>query len=404
MTTISAIVPTYNRAGYLVEALNSILAQTRPVHEIIVWDDGSTDRTGEAVAGLGETPVPIRYFRAENGGKARALNCAMAETTGDTIWICDDDDLCRPDAAAAMVATMEKTGAPVVGGRYLRFGTDPESGAQVSADPGYWPDLSQGSLLRHLLEDIFIFQNATLARREAYARVGPFREDLARSIDYDMIVRLAARHPMAFVDEVLFDQRKHDGARGPAAALHAAREMDQVWRLADQAVFRAFYDDLPLSLYEAMFDGEAALVERAARLQRATVYARRDLWDVALEDLGAAAGLDAGPLSPIEAAICQRALAGKHESVEIFSPTITFQLTALHQAGPVGTTITAELAQGIRWRTRLAMQTRELRKAGRIAALVTRLAGIAGLRGAPPVTGPDTVAERQVLPQDAYAW
>ncbi|MEO0764086.1 MAG: glycosyltransferase, partial [Pseudomonadota bacterium] len=251
----------------LVEALRSLFAQDRPVHEIVVWDDGSTDDTGAAVEGLkAEAPVPLRYFRAENAGKSRALNRAMAETTGEAIWICDDDDRCRPGAARLLAAALET--APVAGGSYRRFGLDQETGAAVDADPGYWPDLAEGSMLRHLLEDIFIFQNATLATRQAYDRVGPFREDLPRSIDYDMIVRLAARFPVAFVDAVLFDQRKHDGARGPAAALHAAREMDQVWRLADQAVFQAFYDDLPLSLYEALFDGETALVARAARLQR----------------------------------------------------------------------------------------------------------------------------------------
>ncbi|MEL6265289.1 MAG: glycosyltransferase, partial [Pseudomonadota bacterium] len=300
MTTISAIVPTFQRAGLLVEALRSLFAQDRPVHEIVVWDDGSTDDTGAAVEGLkAEAPVPLRYFRAENAGKSRALNRAMAETTGEAIWICDDDDRCRPGAARLLAAALET--APVAGGSYRRFGLDQETGAAVDADPGYWPDLAEGSMLRHLLEDIFIFQNATLATRQAYDRVGPFREDLPRSIDYDMIVRLAARFPVAFVDAVLFDQRKHDGARGAQAARHAARDSETVWLANDQAVFLGFRETLPLGLYEAMFEtAEPALASRAALIQRGAVHARRGLWALALEDIEAAAAMtDAGPLSRV---------------------------------------------------------------------------------------------------------
>ena len=64
MTSITAIVPTYNRAAYLRDALTSLQAQTRPIDEIIVWDDGSTDGTEAAVRELG---FDIRYFRAPNG-------------------------------------------------------------------------------------------------------------------------------------------------------------------------------------------------------------------------------------------------------------------------------------------------------------------------------------------------
>lgn len=401
MTTISAIVPTYNRAGFLVEALRSIMEQTRPVHEIVVWDDGSTDGTEDAIAGLGQTNVPVRYFRAENAGKARALNRAMAETTGDAIWICDDDDLCRPEAAASMVTAMEQTGSPVVGGRYLRFGADPETGEQVPADPGYWPDLTQGSMLRHLLEDIFIFQNATLVRREAYERVGPFREDLARSIDYDMIVRLAARHPMAFVDAFLFDQRKHDGARGPAAALHAAREMDRVWRIADQDVFRQFHADLPLSLYEAMFDGVPELVSRAARLQRATVFARRDMWELALNDFEAAAGMGTAPVTELEAEICKRALGGKHESADVFSPEIADRLTVLRSTTPIGMIITECVARGVRWRARAALRSYDLRRVIRFGGFLFRNGG---LRPPSETQRDAALCERSELPAHCYDW
>lgn len=419
MASISVIMPTFNRARFLIDAIRSVLAQTHPVHEIIVWDDGSTDGTGEAVAGLSDTPVPVRYFRSGNAGKSCALNRALPEASGELIWICDDDDLCRPEAAARMLAAMEATGAPVVGGRYQRFGTDPASGAQVAADPGYWPDLGGGSLLRHLLEDIFIFQNATLVRRSAYDRVGPFREDLARSIDYDMIIRLAARFPLGFVDAVLFDQRKHDGARGPAAAQHEAKKMDRVWLENDQILFRGFRDWLPVSLYEAMFEADdPALALRAGHLQRAAVYARRNLWSEALEDFGVSVEMGAGmagqaAFGPLEHDICRRAMAGKHGCDGVFDPAVTRALTRLGQSGPAGKGIAAGLAHGIRWRLREALQAGEAGRAFRIGRFMTRMAGPAGvIRPVVPPAGARIVVppagaritERRSLPDAAYAW
>lgn len=103
MTSISAIVPTYNRAGYLTQAVEALRAQTRKPDEIIVWDDGSTDGTEAAARKMGKA---IRYFRSENGGKSRALNAAMREARGDLIWICDDDDLALPDAAETLAGML----------------------------------------------------------------------------------------------------------------------------------------------------------------------------------------------------------------------------------------------------------------------------------------------------------
>ena len=65
---------------------------------------------------------------------------------------------------------------------------------------GYWPDLSSGSLVRHILEDAFAMQNAALIRRSALFEVGSFSEGMQRSLDYDMFVRLACSFPAKYVD------------------------------------------------------------------------------------------------------------------------------------------------------------------------------------------------------------
>jgi len=407
--TITAIVPTYNRAAYLAEALAALAGQTRPVAEILVWDDGSVDGT-EAVAraaaaqGPGTHPGQVRYFRSENGGKSRALNAALREARGDYVWICDDDDIALPDAAERLAAPLDAdTAVGLSGGSYRRFRTDPATGARIESGPGYWPDLGAGSILRHLLEDIFLFQNATLARRACYAEVGPFREDLPRSIDYDMIVRLAARFPIAMGEDPVFLQRKHDGARGPAAARHAAARSEEVWKATDRAIFAAFRTRLPLALYEAMYEGaDAGAVRRAALLQRACVYARRTDWPAALEDFSAAAAIrPEARLSSTEYAICRRAMSGKHGCDEALAAPVRRRLAALARGSVAGADIVRALLRGLVWRARAALEAGDVARLGRLARTGLALGPVARARGGSPAM--PAQAERRALPRAAYA-
>ncbi|MEO1681222.1 MAG: glycosyltransferase family 2 protein [Pseudomonadota bacterium] len=398
--TITAIVPTYNRAGFLAEALAALASQTRPVTEILVWDDGSTDGT-ETVARTG--PGPVRYFRSENGGKSRALNAALREARGDYIWICDDDDLALPDAAERLAGPLDADSTTgVSGASYRRFRTDSVTGGRIESGPGYWPDLGAGSILRHLLEDIFLFQNATLVRRSCYAAVGPFREDLARSIDYDMVVRLAARFPIAMREDVVFLQRKHDGVRGPAVARHAADLSDAVWKDADREIFAAFRAALPLALYEAMYDGpDLQAVRRAALLQRACIYARRTDWGAALEDFSAAAKIcPETRLSRTEQAICRRAMAGKHGCDEALLPAVREDLRTLGNGSAAGAGVVRALLRGLVWRARAAIRGGEVVRIGQLARAGLALGPAARPRGAAPAM-PEQ-AERRILPPTAY--
>jgi len=105
MTTpeISVIVPTYNRADLLGRAITSVLAQTLPVREILIVDDGSTDGTA-ALAGT--WPAPVRYIRQTNGGVAVARNTGISQASGEWIALLDSDDQWTPDKLAAQMAAL----------------------------------------------------------------------------------------------------------------------------------------------------------------------------------------------------------------------------------------------------------------------------------------------------------
>lgn len=405
---ITAIVPTYNRADLLPETLNALVHQTLPLGEVIVWDDGSSDTTSDIVAEfVAAHKIPLRYFKAENAGKSRALNAAMGEAKGAFIWICDDDDVARPDAAERMKDAIDRSGAPVCAGRHTRFSVDQSSGERSDEGTGYWPDMSEGSVARHVMEDIFFFQNAMLVRRECYDKVGPFREDLARSIDYDMIARLVSRFPVQMIDGVLFDQRKHDGARGPAAARHAAAQSEAVWLQNDQAVFEKLYETIPLSFYEAMFQAEADDVKRrAGLLQRACIQGRRSDWKRAIDDLtGAIAACPDRPLSRVEQGICRRAMSGKHGCREALSSPVADELRALAGKGTAGASMLAALGRGVVWRLRDAVSQRDssLFRELMLFYFGSRPAAAKLLITASGTPAPKVVELRD-LPAEAYQW
>lgn len=98
ISTVSAVITTFNRANIVSEAIASVLAQTIPVSELIVVDDGSIDATeAEVMRAFRNSTVTCRYFRKTNGGMASALNKGIQEAVGDWVAFLDDDDLWHKD-------------------------------------------------------------------------------------------------------------------------------------------------------------------------------------------------------------------------------------------------------------------------------------------------------------------
>lgn len=98
---VSVIVDSYNYARYVAEAIESALGQDYPRVEVIVVDDGSTDRSPEVIAGYADR---ARTILKENGGQASALNAGFAASRGDIVIFCDSDDFLFPNAVASVVA------------------------------------------------------------------------------------------------------------------------------------------------------------------------------------------------------------------------------------------------------------------------------------------------------------
>ena len=126
MPRVSVIIPTYNRAGYLCESIESVLTQTYTDYEIIVVDDGSTDDT-EEVLQLWIADGTIHYVWQENRGESAARNHGIELAIGEYIAFLDSDDLFMPTKLEEQVAYLDNH--PEVGMAHSCYSKFGEAGA-----------------------------------------------------------------------------------------------------------------------------------------------------------------------------------------------------------------------------------------------------------------------------------
>src|SRR5689334_3167479 len=103
---ISVCLATYNGADFVVEQLESILCQLGPDDEVVVSDDSSTDGTVERIVGLGDRRVTV-HRNETNLGYSKNFENALRLSTGDVVFVADQDDVWLPDKVATMVQALE---------------------------------------------------------------------------------------------------------------------------------------------------------------------------------------------------------------------------------------------------------------------------------------------------------
>lgn len=310
---VTVLVATFNRANCLSQALDSLLAQTVPAHQIIVINDGSTDETASILESYGDR---IQVITQPNGGKSNALNGAMPHVTGDYIWVFDDDDIALPNSIElhrAALASNPNADFTYGTGYVVDVGEDGiHRRKRLKALPEI-PQTGEGDQTFQLLLDFnFMPQQAVLAKRHCYEKVGPYDEDLHASHDYDMMLRLTNRFGCHRVTTPTFIYVQHAWLRGVAQDRYGRSEREIRWLRDDRKVVARYHSELSLKDYSSHKGSsrELTLLEtRQALLKRMSFAARRGLWDLARDDLEAACKMEpAVPLSNPERSICQAAL------------------------------------------------------------------------------------------------
>lgn len=307
--TLAVIIPTYNRAHLVEQALDSVLKQTRPADQIIVMDDGSSDDTRAVVTNYGDR---ITYLQQENAGKAAATNAALTTASADYILLLDDDDVLLPDALERHLHHLleDPSAGFTYSGCYL-FDGDVAPDTPDTRRLYDVIDASPEEFFIRCLETFPFHTQGMLVARTSYMAVGPYDESLAFGQDYEMILRLARQYPGIRMPEPTFMLRVHGGDRGPSHARESADSREEGWRIYERKTFLEMRSRLPLEEYlpptsDRTLQGAS---NRQAHLQRACIMARHGLFQEALEDLQA--GLAASPSSSISSSehlICSRML------------------------------------------------------------------------------------------------
>ena len=220
--TISVIVPCYNSAAFVREALLSVLAQTRAPLEVLVIDDGSTDDTADVVRGIDDPRVHYHY--QENAGVSAARNRGLDLAAGDFVAFLDADDRWRPRALAVLAAVLETSpGIVCVFADFERF--EHGSGRVIGTQLRLYPELAsmptrpagppnafriEGDAFCELIRfgDVPAFSSGMLYRREATTAVR-FDPSLRVCEDMAFFLRVLLQGTGAFSREVLCEVRRH---------------------------------------------------------------------------------------------------------------------------------------------------------------------------------------------------
>jgi glycosyltransferase involved in cell wall biosynthesis len=221
MPKISIILPCYNGARWISQAIESVLAQTYEDFELVVVDDGSRDNSREIVSTYLHDER-IRYIYQENKGFSGALNRGIRESRGEFIGFIGQDDLYMPNKLQVQVQYFdEHKDADLVHSGYCSIdsngriiGVYMPNKLQVQyfdryKDAKLSKFSSRQKMIRYLFINNFIGFETVLVRRNCFDEVGLFDERMTGFSDHDMWLRIAGKFNIGYIDLILVKKREH---------------------------------------------------------------------------------------------------------------------------------------------------------------------------------------------------
>ncbi len=228
LPTFSIIMPLYNHAAYVEQAVRSVLAQTFGDWELVVVNDGSTDGGDKIVRTLAQGEPRIRLYHQANAGCSAARNAAVAASTGRWLTYLDSDDAWTPNALADFTAYIAAHPAAqfIYGSRHRLNddGTITELAPEYQDRPTAAADLFQRMYISHL---------CVCYRRELLERVGGYDRRLTNAEDYDLYLRMSKLVPLEPLGKVTGLRRRHAGCASIASGFTKRMEAEVLRRFIE---------------------------------------------------------------------------------------------------------------------------------------------------------------------------
>jgi glycosyltransferase involved in cell wall biosynthesis len=256
---VSVIIPTYNRAASLCEAVRSVLAQSLRDFRLIVVDDGSTDDTLMRLGEFEDSRL-LRLPLEHRGMPGRARNAGASVAQGRYLAFLDSDDLWLPEKLERQMRLFQahaQTRLCHTRELWLRGGREISQAGQRHR--------REGDIFRDALVKCVIGPSTVIVEKDFFERCGGFREDLEIAEDYELWLRMSFNSPVAYLDEGLTIKRAGMQAKGEAANLSEKYGHIEVFRI------KALRDLLAGGAFAALPEKEACA--RAELVRKCEIHA-----------------------------------------------------------------------------------------------------------------------------------
>jgi len=197
--TVSVIIPTFNRADLVSDAIDSVLHQIVPPDDIIVVDDGSTDNTLQK---LDNYRAKISIITQENKGVAAARNRGIQAAAGEWLTFLDSDDLWVPQKLQ-----VQKTALAENPDFRICYTGETWQRSDKPVSPKKQPQRFSGWIYKHCLPRCIVAASSVIIHRSILEHIGYFDETLPACEDYDLWLRISQKYPVLFVPEELIIKR-----------------------------------------------------------------------------------------------------------------------------------------------------------------------------------------------------
>lgn len=211
---IAVIIPVHDGERFLEEAVDSMLNQTLPPHEIIIVDDGSLDRTPAIIKDLSDRHANVKpYFLESNRGVSFARNFGVERAQSDWCLFFDADDVASPGLLESYSRQLNEWGSENKMTDMIFCATQQidEHGKEIAGPSRFYqvePKETQGYLL---VRNPIISASGVMIKRNVFRLIGGFNAELRYSEDWDLWLKVSMHHSVRYLDYVLVKVRRHSG-------------------------------------------------------------------------------------------------------------------------------------------------------------------------------------------------